>query len=126
MTNIRNIEANALLASAIQVLTESTQPLSCAEMIHAMAFKGSCPPGRTPEHTLYALLVRYQAQHGAHCPIHKTGRGGGALSATLGGRLAHGLLASELLPSFDNYVAIERIEFHEERFTSGLFSRDER
>ena len=76
MTNIRNIEANTLLASAIQVLTESTQPLSCAEMISAMAFKGTCPPGKAPEHTLYALLVRYQAQHGALCPIHKTGQGG--------------------------------------------------
>ena len=76
MINVRTIEANTLLASAIQVLTESTQPLTCAEMIQAMAFKEFCQPGRTSEHMLYALLVRYQAQHGAHCPIHNTGRGG--------------------------------------------------
>ena len=76
MTSVRISEANGLLASAIQALTESTQPLTCAEMIEAMAFIGSCSPGRTPEHTLYALLVRYQALHGARCPIHKTGQGG--------------------------------------------------
>ncbi len=75
MTHVRSSEAS-LLASAIQVLTESAQPLTCAEMIEAMTHQGFCSPGRSPEHALYAMLVRYQALHGVHCRIHKTGCGG--------------------------------------------------
>ena len=66
-----------MMSAAIQVLTESTQPLTCNEMIHRMATTGmwSNPRDRTPEHSLYAALVRFMARQGVHCPIRKTGEG---------------------------------------------------
>ena len=68
-------DTSTLLAAAMKVLADSTYPLSCFEMIQLMATHGTCLPGRTPEHTLYATLVQYMAQQGAFCPVHKTERG---------------------------------------------------
>jgi hypothetical protein len=48
------------LGAAARVLEESKEPMSCPELIEAMAAKGywKSPGGKTPEATLYAALTR--------------------------------------------------------------------
>jgi hypothetical protein len=48
------------LAAAARVLTETGQPMTCPELIRAMASKGywSSPAGKTPAATLYAAIAR--------------------------------------------------------------------
>ena len=48
------------LDAAARVLEESRQPMSCPQLIEAMATKGywKSPGGKTPEATLYAALTR--------------------------------------------------------------------
>ena len=72
-----NPNPTTMLSAAIQVMTESTQPLTCRELIQRMATRElwSSPNGQTPEHSLYAALVRLMARQGVLCPIRKTGDG---------------------------------------------------
>src|SRR5713226_9150536 len=48
------------LDAAAQLLTETGQPMTCPELIEAMAAKGywTSPAGKTPQATLYAAVVR--------------------------------------------------------------------
>ena len=69
--------AATALDAAAQVLTESGTPLSCQEMIAAMAAKDywSSPKGRTPAATLYSAILRELATKGAASRFRKTERG---------------------------------------------------
>ena len=48
------------VAAAARVLAETGQPMTCPELIAAMAAKGywTSPAGKTPSATLYAALTR--------------------------------------------------------------------
>jgi hypothetical protein len=48
------------LDAAARVLTEGRQPMTCPELIQAMASKGywSSPAGKTPAATLHAAIAR--------------------------------------------------------------------
>jgi hypothetical protein len=48
------------LTAAARLLTETRQPMTCPEMIAAMAEKGywASPAGKTPAATLYAAILR--------------------------------------------------------------------
>jgi hypothetical protein len=65
------------LDAAAQVLAETGQPLSCPELIAAMAAKGywSSPQGKTPASTLYAAIVKEIAAKGKEARFQKTDRG---------------------------------------------------
>ena len=65
------------LDAAAQVLAETGQPLSCPELIAAMAAKGywSSPKGKTPAATLYSALTRAITTKGAAARFCKVGRG---------------------------------------------------
>jgi HB1, ASXL, restriction endonuclease HTH domain len=65
------------LDAAAKVLEEAGQPMTCAEMIAAMAQKGywTSPAGKTPEGTLYSALLRELNTKGDAARFHKTGRG---------------------------------------------------
>ena len=65
------------LDAAAQVLQEAGTPLSCQEMITAMAEKGywSSPQGRTPSATLYSAILRELKTKGAAARFRKTDRG---------------------------------------------------
>lgn len=65
------------LDAAAKVLGEAGQPLTCQEMIAAMAQKGywTSPGGRTPAATLYSALLREITTHGALSRFVKVARG---------------------------------------------------
>ena len=65
------------LDAAAKVLTETGRPMSCPELIAAMAAQGywSSPKGKTPAATLYAALTREAATKGAASRFRKVGRG---------------------------------------------------
>jgi hypothetical protein len=65
------------LDASVQVLQEAGTPLSCQEMITAMAEKGywSSPRGRTPSATLYSAILRELKTKGAAARFRKTDRG---------------------------------------------------
>jgi hypothetical protein len=65
------------LDAAAKVLAEAGQPLSCPELIAAMAAKGywSSPKGKTPAATLYSALTREIMAKGAASRFRKVGRG---------------------------------------------------
>jgi hypothetical protein len=69
------------LDAAVKVLAESGQPMTCKEMIEAMAAQGywSSPGGRTPAATLYSALLREVTTKGAQARFSKTERGKFAL-----------------------------------------------
>jgi hypothetical protein len=69
------------LDAAARVLAEDHRPLSCREMIAAMAAKGywSSPGGKTPEATLYSALLRELTAKGARARFTKIDRGKFAL-----------------------------------------------
>jgi HB1/ASXL restriction endonuclease-like protein with HTH domain len=69
-------QMSALDAAAL-VLAEAGQPMSCPELIAAMAAKGywSSPKGKTPAATLYAALTREATTKGAAARFRKVGRG---------------------------------------------------
>jgi hypothetical protein len=73
------------LDAAAKVLGESGQPLSCPELITAMAAKGywNSPKGRTPAATLYSALLRERQTKGEQGRFVKVGRGKFALRAAL-------------------------------------------
>ena len=65
------------LDAAAKVLQESGQPMTCQEMIDAMAKKGywSSPGGRTPAATLYSAILRELKAKGDQCRFVQTERG---------------------------------------------------
>jgi hypothetical protein len=65
------------LDAAALVLAEAGTPLSCQEMITAMAEKGywSSPTGRTPSATLYSAILRELKTKGTAARFRKTDRG---------------------------------------------------
>ena len=65
------------LDAAAKVLAETGQPMSCPELIAAMAAKGYwlSPKGKTPAATLYAAMTREAATKGAASRFRKMGRG---------------------------------------------------
>jgi len=65
------------LDAAALVLAEAGTPLSCQEMITAMAAKNywSSPTGRTPASTLYSAILRELKTKGAASRFRKTDRG---------------------------------------------------
>ena len=65
------------LNAAAKVLAEKGEPMTCKEMIEAMATKGywSSPGGKTPAATLYSALLREATIKGAQARFTKTERG---------------------------------------------------
>ena len=65
------------LDAAAQVLAETGQPMSCKEMIEAMAQKGywSSPGGKTPASTLYSGILKEITTKGKESRFKKTDRG---------------------------------------------------
>jgi HB1, ASXL, restriction endonuclease HTH domain len=65
------------LDAAAQVLAETGQPMSCKEMIEAMAQKGywSSPGGKTPVSTLYSGILKEITTKGKESRFKKTDRG---------------------------------------------------
>jgi hypothetical protein len=79
--------ANKLSAldAAAQVLAETGQAMSCAELIAAMAAKGywSSPRGRTPAGTLYSAILRELQSKGGKARFCKSVRGKFRLNSAL-------------------------------------------
>jgi hypothetical protein len=65
------------LDAAAKVLAETRTPMSCQELIGAMAVKGywTSPGGKTPAATLYSAMLREIATKGDQARFTKTGRG---------------------------------------------------
>jgi hypothetical protein len=65
------------LDAAAKVLAETGQPMSCKEMIEAMAQKGywSSPGGKTPASTLYSGIIKEIATKVKESRFQKTDRG---------------------------------------------------
>jgi outer membrane biosynthesis protein TonB len=65
------------LDAAAKVLAETHTPMSCQELIGAMAVKGywTSPGGKTPSATLYSAMLREIATKGDQARFTKTGRG---------------------------------------------------
>jgi hypothetical protein len=80
-TRKKSAEAKAknlsALDAAAQVLAETGQPMSCQEMIEAMAQKGywSSPGGKTPASTLYSGILKEITTKGKESRFKKTDRG---------------------------------------------------
>jgi hypothetical protein len=75
-TGAGNKKLSALDAAA-KVLAETGQPMSCKEMIEAMAQKGywSSPGGKTPSATLYSGILKEISTKGKESRFQKTDRG---------------------------------------------------
>jgi hypothetical protein len=73
-TQARSLSA---LDAAARVLEEAGQPMTCAEMIAAMAEKGfwTSPGGKTPAATLYSAILRELQTKPGTCRFVKTDRG---------------------------------------------------
>jgi hypothetical protein len=65
------------LEAAAKVLAETAKPMSCNEMITAMAAKGywSSPGGKTPASTLYSGILKEISTKGKESRFKKTDRG---------------------------------------------------
>jgi hypothetical protein len=65
------------LDAALRVLQEAGQPMTCQEMIEAMASKGywTSPGGKTPAATLYSAILRETQTKGDASRFVKTERG---------------------------------------------------
>ena len=65
------------LDAAAKVLGEIGKPMSCNEMIEAMATKGywSSPGGKTPASTLYSAILKEVTTKGKESRFKKTDRG---------------------------------------------------
>jgi hypothetical protein len=70
------------LAAAVRVLTETRQPMTCPELVAAMAEKGywTSPAGKTPAATLYAAILREIHTKKDQARFRKTERGKFALA----------------------------------------------
>jgi hypothetical protein len=65
------------LDAAAKILAEVGQPMSCKELIEAMAQEGywSSPGGKTPASTLYSGIIKEIATKGKESRFQKTDRG---------------------------------------------------
>jgi short subunit dehydrogenase-like uncharacterized protein len=65
------------IEAAIEVLKTATEPMTCKQMVEAMAERKlwSSPGGKTPEATLYASLLRELAKKGDAARFVKTAPG---------------------------------------------------
>jgi HB1, ASXL, restriction endonuclease HTH domain len=65
------------LDAAAKVLAEAGQPMSCKDLIEAMAQKGywSSPGGKTPASTLYSGITKEISTKGKESRFQKTDRG---------------------------------------------------
>src|SRR5438876_12051971 len=65
------------LNAAAKVLAEKGEPMTCQEMIEAMAAKGywTTPGGKTPHATLYSSIAREIRDKGKEARFKKTERG---------------------------------------------------
>jgi hypothetical protein len=65
------------LDAAARVLAEARTPMTCKELIEAMAKKGywSSPKGKTPAATLYSALLREMTTKGKGSRFKKSERG---------------------------------------------------
>ena len=65
------------LDAAARVLAEEAKPMSCGELIEAMAAKRywSSPAGKTPASTLYSGILREMNTKGSAARFRKTERG---------------------------------------------------
>jgi len=65
------------LDAAARVLAEEAKPMSCGELIEAMAAKRywSSPAGKTPASTLYSAILREMNTKGSAARFRKTERG---------------------------------------------------
>ena len=65
------------LDAAAKVLGESKEPMTCKEMIEAMAKKGywKSPGGQTPHATLYSAILREMNNKGKDARFNKVERG---------------------------------------------------
>jgi hypothetical protein len=65
------------LDAAAKVLAEEGRPMTCKEMIEAMASKGywTSPGGQTPDATLYSAILREVSTKGSNSRFQKTERG---------------------------------------------------
>src|SRR5882672_9325388 len=65
------------LNAAAKVLAEKGEPMTCKEMIEAMATKGywTTPGGKTPHATLYASIAREIRDKGKESRFKKSERG---------------------------------------------------
>jgi hypothetical protein len=65
------------LDAAAKVLAEEGRPMTCQEMITAMAAKGywTSPGGQTPSATLYSAILREVSTKGSNSRFQKTERG---------------------------------------------------
>ena len=65
------------LDGAARVLGEALRPMTCQEMIDAMAAKGcwTSPGGKTPAATLYSAILRELTTKGTDARFVKTERG---------------------------------------------------
>ena len=65
------------LDSAAKVLSESKEPMTCKEMIEAMAAKGywTSAEGKTPANTLYSAILREIGTKGKEARFKKAERG---------------------------------------------------
>jgi hypothetical protein len=70
------------LDAAAKLLTETGQPMTCQELIAAIAAKGywTSPAGKTPQATLYAAIVREIRTKKDHARFRKTVPGRFALA----------------------------------------------
>jgi hypothetical protein len=70
------------LDAAAKVLAETDQPMTCQELIAAMAEKGywTSPAGKTPAATLYAAVTREITAKGKAARFQKVDRGQFALA----------------------------------------------
>jgi hypothetical protein len=78
---LREAKRSALNAAA-RVLGETSQALTCKELIDRMAAQGywTSPGGKTPHATLYAAILRELKTKGADARFQKTERGKFALA----------------------------------------------
>ena len=65
------------MAAAEKSLTSAKEPMSCKELVEAMAKKRlwKSPGGKTPDATLYAALLRHIRTKGDESRFKKTGPG---------------------------------------------------
>jgi hypothetical protein len=73
----RKAKKTSALDAAVRVLEEAGQPMTCPEMIEAMATKGywSSPAGKTPAATLYSAILRETQTKGDASRFVKAARG---------------------------------------------------
>jgi hypothetical protein len=67
----------SMVASALQVLGHSKEPMTCKELVEAMVTKGlwASPNGKTPANTLYSAFLRLIQNQGKAAPVRKADKG---------------------------------------------------